>query len=272
MKISSLYKKSKDFYSQIHDKELMHNAAGLSFYTILSIIPVLLLSLSIFTQMPSFDEYYGKIKEFIFSSLLPSHQDTISSYIEQFLSNSANLGILGFFAIIVATIMFFDNYNYVVNKIIGSKSRGFWQDFSKYWTLITLAPLGLGLSFYLTGKMQIMLNENEFTSWINILAIVPYLIIWAIFSVTYIISINTIIDIKKMLISSFIISIIWNISKIIFIKYAFYNKTYLSLYGSFSVILFFFLWIYVSWIIYLYGFKIYQFLTIKKIPPTKKDN
>lgn len=238
----------------------MHDAAGLSFYTILSIIPVLLLSLSIFTQMPSFQEYYGKIKEFIFSSLLPSHQDTISEYVEQFLSNSSNLGILGFFAIIVATIMFFDNYNYVVNKIMNTKSNGFWQDFSKYWTLITLAPLGLGFSFYLTGKVQTMLGSNELTSWINILVVVPYIIIWTIFSVIYTISANRKINTKKMLISSFVISIIWDFSKVIFIKYAFYNKTYLSIYGSFSIVLFFFLWIYISWVIYLYGYRLYQIL------------
>lgn len=49
---------------KIKDKQLLHYASSLSFHTMLSIIPVLLISLSLFTQMPSFRVYYAKIKEF----------------------------------------------------------------------------------------------------------------------------------------------------------------------------------------------------------------
>ena len=67
---------------KIKDKQLLHYASSLSFHTMLSIIPVLLISLSLFTQMPSFRVYYAKIKEFIFAQLLPSNQEAISNYIE----------------------------------------------------------------------------------------------------------------------------------------------------------------------------------------------
>ena len=70
---------------KIKDKQLLHYASSLSFHTMLSIIPVLLISLSLFTQMPSFSVYYAKIKEFIFAQLLPSNQEAISNYIETFL-------------------------------------------------------------------------------------------------------------------------------------------------------------------------------------------
>ncbi|CZE48716.1 YihY/virulence factor BrkB family protein [Campylobacter geochelonis] len=257
---------------EIYDKELMHYAASLSFHTMLSLIPVLLLSLSIFTQLPSFDEYYAKIKEFIFSNLLPTHQDMLSGYIEQFMSNSVSLGILGFGAIIVTTMLFFGDYEYVINKILKTKARGFWQGISTYWTLITLAPLGLGFSFFLTTKFQNLLNQTEYTSWINIISVLPYFIIWAIFAVTYTISINGEISTKNILISSFIASFAWDFSKFAFVQYAFYNKTYTSIYGSFSVLLFFFLWIYISWIIFLYGFKIYGVLNQKNRQNSQTSN
>lgn len=111
-----MIKKIKDFYNKFYDRDLVHFAASLSFYTMLSIIPLLLLSFTIFTQLPSFDEYLDRIKSFIFESLLPSHQEIISQYLEQFLSNSLNLGIIGFVAIIFSTTAFFDNYKYVVKK------------------------------------------------------------------------------------------------------------------------------------------------------------
>lgn len=254
------FSKLKIHASHLRDKELMHYASSLSFHTVLSLLPVLLVSLSIFTQLPSFHVYYEKIKGFIFSNLLPSHQDTISNYLEQFLSNSVSVGLISFVAIIFTSIMFFMDYGYVISKITKTPSKGFWRSLSSYWTLITLAPLGMSVSFYLSGKAQELLNKTELTSSINILAFLPFIIVWGIFGVTYIISINKEISYKNIILSSLITSIIWNISKLIFIKYVFYNKTYLSIYGSFSVLLFFFIWIYISWIIFLYGVKICAFL------------
>ncbi|MBE3608990.1 YihY family inner membrane protein [Campylobacter californiensis] len=242
------------------DKELFHYASSLSFHTILSIIPVLLISFSIFTQMPSFSVYYGKIKEFIFSSLLPSNQEAITGYIETFLQNSSALGVLGLGAIIFTSIMFFIDYEYVINKIMKSEGRGFFSSLSVYWTIITLAPIGLGLSFYLSNLLQNLLNSNEYTNWINFLSIFPYLIIWAIFCIVYLISVSRPIAFKNALLSSFVASLIWYLGKNIFVFYAANNKTYLSIYGSFSVALLFFVWIYISWIIFLYGLKLCSFL------------
>ncbi|EAH8299611.1 YihY family inner membrane protein [Campylobacter fetus] len=241
-------------YKVLEDKQLLHFAASLSFHTLLSIIPVLFISLSIFTQLPSFSGYYAKIKDFIFSNLLPSQ--SITEYIDQFLSNSSSLGIIGLIVVFFTSIMFFSDYEFVISKLTGAKSRGFWRSLSNYWTLITLMPLGLGMSFWLSNLIQTMLSQSEYTSGINFLTIFPYIIIWAIFAVTYLISINRDFSIKNILISSFASSLAWSISKWIFVGYSFYNKTYSSIYGSFSILLFFFIWIYISWIIFLYGIKL----------------
>ncbi|WP_314988890.1 YhjD/YihY/BrkB family envelope integrity protein, partial [uncultured Campylobacter sp.] len=52
-------------------------------------------------------------------------------------------------------------------------------------------------------------------------------------------------------------------SKYVLLYYAILNETYRSIYGSFAVLLFFFLWIYVSWVVFLYGFKFCVFLENK---------
>ena len=44
-----------------------------------------------------------------------------------------------------------------------------------------------------------------------------------------------------------------------------YNQTYSTLYGSMATLLFTFLWIYVSWIIFLYGVKLCHKLNIKEL-------
>lgn len=257
-------KKMLPLLSKIKDKELLHYASSLSFHTMLSLIPILLISLSLFIQMPSFEKYYDKIKSFIFSSLMPSNQDLLSGYLETFLKNTVGLGILGFVAVLFTSFMFFMDYEYVINKIMKTKPRGFWRQLSSYWTLVTLAPLALAFSFYISGIIQNALNSYEYTSWINFLAIFPYLIIWMLFFATYMISTSTELSLKTAGISSFMASFIWYMSRSVFVYYVLYNKTYLSIYGSFSVVLFFFIWIYISWIIYLYGVKLCQFLHEKE--------
>ena len=58
------------------------------------------------------------------------------------------------------------------------------------------------------------------------------------------------------MISSLIISVIFSIAKNSFIYYVFLNQSYTTIYGSFAILLFLFLWIYVSWIIFIYGLKL----------------
>lgn len=253
-------KKAWEITKSINDKQLMHSAASLSYHTILSIIPILLISLSIFTKLPSFENYYIKIKTFIFSSLLPSHQEAFTSYIEKFLENTVSMGVFGFVVVLFTSMLFFSEYEYVINKILKANSRSFWQSLSAYWTLITLAPLGLGVSFYASNSLQNMLNSYTYTSWINFLAILPYLIVWGLFFAIYMISSNVDLKARNVALASFIASLVWYTCKTLFVYYVVYNKTYLSIYGSFSIAIFFLVWIYISWIIFLYGVKLCGFL------------
>jgi len=187
---------------------------------------------------------------------MPASQDTVSAYIDTFLANTSKLGVIGFIFIIIASIMFFQNYEYIVGKIFKTKQKGFWSALTTYWTLITLGPMALAASIYLSVKIQHILNQSSYTSGIDFLSIFPYLIIWMLFFVTYKISTTVLIRFKAALISSFFSSLIWYIGKNIFIYYTVHNKTYATVYGSFSTLLFFFLWIYLSWIIFLYGQKL----------------
>ena len=245
------------FGKKLLDPELTYYASSLSFYTIFTIVPLLVIVLSLITNMPSFAEYYGMIKGFILENLMPVHSDAVTQYIDSFLQNSVKLGTIGFIMVVVASLLFFDNFEYIVNKIFHTKKRGIWESITTYWTLLTLSPMALAASFYVSAKVEFFLNEHTaISAWINIVTVFPYLIIWLLFFVIYKISANVKIDTRAAAISSFVIAISWSIAKNAFVYYVFYNKTYATMYGSFSILLFFFLWIYVSWIIFVYGLKL----------------
>lgn len=255
-KLHHLYRHIKFFISTFFDKELTLFAASLSFYTIFTIIPLLLIMLTLLTSLPSFAEHYESIKIFIFSNLMPVNSESIMGHIDGFLVNSAKIGVIGLAMILVASLLFFNNFEYIANKIFHAKKRTLWESVTTYWTLLTLTPIALGISFYITGYMATLVSTNEYTSGLNLLPFIPYIIIWALFFLIFQIGANTKINPKASFVSSFIISIIFSISKNAFIYYVFFNKSYTTMYGSFAILMFLFLWIYVSWIIFIYGLKL----------------
>jgi membrane protein len=245
----------RDFLSELFTDKLSYYSASLSFYTLFSIIPLLVIILSIFTNLPMFRDVYDSIQTLIFKNLMPTNSQEVLTHINTFVENSGKLGFVGVIYVLFASMMFFKNYDYIVNDIFETKRRSFWSSVTVYWTLVTLTPIMLALSFYLSAEIQEVLDKNPFTSGIHLLTILPFIIVWSIFFLTYKISINSNVSNKSAGISSFIASLAWYSAKVGFIFYVLHNKTYLSIYGGLSTLLFFFLWIYISWAIFLHGLK-----------------
>ncbi|CAM3501506.1 YihY/virulence factor BrkB family protein [Campylobacter upsaliensis] len=241
----------------LRDKEILNYSASLSFYSILSLIPILFVCFSVFTQIPSFEAHYERAKNVIFTFLIPAQQDLVASYLDTFLKNSVNLGIMGLIAMAFTSLAFFSGYDFVINRITQNEPKGLWTSISSYWTLLTLVPLGLGLSFYVSSFIQKTLDNYHIG--FNFFEILPFVIIWALFFISYSSSLHQV-SLKNLALTSFCAGAIWYAGKNLFVYYVVYNKTYASVYGSFSTILFFFIWIYISWVIYLYGLKICFFL------------
>jgi membrane protein len=242
--------------------EITLYSAALSFYTIFSLVPLILIVLTIFSSSPFFTEFYSRLEHFISSNLLPTNAETISAYIKNFLSNSSKMGILGGFYILVTSVLFFDNYETIISKIFEQEKRNLWEKIKLYWTMLTLFPIMFAAAMYISIKLQFFLDSSAYTSWINFAKFAPFIIIWLTFFLSYkmtLINEKT----KSALISSFAITVTFFISKNVFIYYVLINKTYSTIYGSISLLMFLFLWIYINWIIYISGIYIIKYLDSK---------
>jgi len=245
----------RDFFKDLFDHKLGHYASSLSWSTLFSLIPLLVILLSIFTSMPIFESFYTKIEKLIFSNLMPTDSKIVMKYINNFVASTDKLGYIGTIYVTFAVFMFFKDYDYIVNDIFETPSRTFWEAFKTYILLLLIIPVLLGSSFYLSTFIQSYLDKNSITSMIHLYSFLPYFIVWMVFYTAYQLSANTHIDIHAALISSFIASLIWYLGKSAFIFYVIHNKTYTSIYGSIATLLFFFLWIYISWAIFIHGLK-----------------
>ena len=245
----------RDFFKDLLDDRLGYYASSLSWNTIFSIIPLLVILLYVFTTLPLFHEMYDKVQELIFANLMPTQSKEIMESINTFIANSDKLGYVGAFYVIFAAIMFFKNYDYIVNDIFELPGRSILKSLKTYLLLILLLPTMMGASFYLSSIIQSYLDKTSITSMIHLYSILPYTIVWSAFYIAYQLSANTRIKKRAALVSSFIASLIWYLSKSGFVFYVVHNKTYASVYGSISTVLFFLLWIYISWAIFLHGLR-----------------
>ena len=246
-------KRLKEFFI---DHSLFHYSASLSFHTLLSFIPILLLSFYIFTKFSIFDIYIKKVKEFIFSFIIPTNQELIASNIEKFMTNTSHLGLIGVVFVIYVSVMFFDDFEYVINKIFKVKPRSFFHSVFLYLFISFVIPFGLIVSIFISIKAKLYFSLD--------ISFLSYFLVWMVFFFLYKVSANTKVNTKSAFISSFLASSAWSISKYIFVLYITYNKTYSTIYGSFSVVMFFLIWLYISWIIFLYGVKLCYHLNKEK--------
>ncbi len=255
-KNTKLFKDVKFLFQTFADKELTLFAASLSFYTIFSFIPLLLILTTVLTSLKSFSQIYIKIQDFIFLNLLPVNSEVVMGHINGFLQNSIEMSAVSIVMLFISSLLFFKNYEFIANRAFHAPKRTFLESVGVYFLMLLITPISLGVAFYITGYIATFMASNSITSDFNILPIIPYIIIWVLFFVLFKLSANIKVSFKAAIISSFVISIIFSIAKNSFIYYVFLNQSYTTIYGSFAILLFLFLWIYTSWVIFIYGMKL----------------
>jgi membrane protein len=244
----------KKIYEFIDD-DTPYYAASLSFFTIFALLPILALIIWFVSSMEFLKENSDLLLQYFLDLINPAHSERINLFISNFLSSSDSLGWIGIVYLIFVFTMFFKDYEYIVNKIHNVPNRPLYQSMFVYLMLLLIIPILFGIFIY----------SISFTDDSALINIVTFVFLWLLFAIIFKISVNRNLSYISLLSSTFITLIILSITKNLFLQYILINKTYTTLYGSVSTILFFFLWIYISWIIYLYGMKLCHSINTKEI-------
>lgn len=239
------------------DGKIFHYASSLSFYNILSIIPLFLVFVSIFANLPVFKGQVKAFKELVLSNMLPDNTLEISSLIDGFLSNGIEMGLVGFLVALVSSFFLFRNFDDISARIFAAKKRSIFDSFIIYWLFITLVPLFFVSSVYLSG----MVYGAHWPSFSNVSKLVSMAVTWLVFALVFRISANKPIGVLVLGTSSFFGALAWFCFKSLFVYYMVYNQFYKNIYGSISIVMFVFLWIYVSWLVVLVFMRLCKYLS-----------
>ena len=248
-----IFKLFKSFIAELFEPKVSFYAASMSWATLFFMIPLLVIILSVVIYTPIFNQFYSNIHSIIANSLMPGSSKQIMEWIDSFVANAANMGVIGVVYIIVAAVLFFRDFDYIVNDIFDKSRRTLFEAFLVYGGLLLFIPLSLGGTIWLFTKI-----DNTFHLAPQLL---QFIIIWAIIFVIYKVAPKEKLSVRVVAISSFIATLVWFIAKFIFVLYLYYNKTYTTIYGAVSVALFLFLWIYISWTIFLHGMQLCSVLS-----------
>jgi membrane protein len=195
---------------------------------------------------PLFEANKDLLIMYVLDFVNPTHSQALTQNIQNFLVNASDLGTFGVIYLLVIFTMFFQDFEHIINKIFHTKKRNLIATFLLYLSFIIIIPFFLAIFTYIST----MLPNSSYKT------ILSFLFGLSFITLIFILSVNTKVSIKAALISAFITVNVLKLTQFVFSYYVLYNEAIGTIYGAFSVVFFMFLWLYLSWIIYLYGVKI----------------
>ncbi len=238
-------------------------ASALTFYSLVSIVPVAAMAFGIAKGFG-----FEKILEEQLRSKLAGQEEILANIIQfsnALLANTKGGLIAGIGVVVLfwAVIKMLSNIEYSFNDIWGIKEkRPLGRMFSDYLSLMLVCPVILiisgGMTVFLTTQVNLIIEKFSILGslapmilfWLKLL---PYTLIWGLFTFLYIFMPNTKVNFTSALIAGIIAGTTFQIVEWIYITFQIGVVQYNAIYGSFAALPLFLAWLQLSWLIVLYG-------------------
>lgn len=235
-----------------------YRASALTYTTLLSLVPLTTVMLSILSAFPLFDSKSSEIQDFLFKNMIPASGDVIREHLLSFASQTGKLSAIGTLMLLVTSVMLLLTIEKSLNNIWHVKvgRRGV-SALLRYWAVLSLSPIFIGVSFALTSYVFSLSIVSDATSiWKikeTLLSLMPFILTFFGFSLLYTVVPNCKVKVRYGMIGGIIAAILFEGAKRGFALYVMHFPSYKLVYGAFAAIPIFLVWIYLSWVIILLG-------------------
>ena len=242
-------------------------AAALSYTSVLSIVPILTVIFTTLALVPAFRVWQIAIEQFIFANFVPASGDQLQSYIAAFVSKAAALQTLGFILLAVSVFSMMATIEQAFNEIWRvSKRRALVKRGLLYFAILSLAPcaltLGLVVTSYLVSLPLLRATLHMHAMAPPLLRVLPVVASMLAFLASYKFIPNRPVRWAHAAIGSAVAAVIFEAAKRLFAVYLLHFPSQQVIYGAFAVIPIFLLWIYLCWLIVLFGAELTYGLTV----------
>jgi len=232
-------------------------ASSLTFTALLAIVPIFTVTLTLISAFPVFHELKLHIQQFLVENMLPEAAESIAGYAVQFAENAAKLTAAGVAVLFVTAMIVLQTIDRALNQIWRApRARATVQRVFIYWVLLTVGPVLIGASLSLTSwlvSQSLGLVKGMPLAGETLLTLVPILLTALAFALLYITIPNRRVLVRDALTGGLLAALAFEGMKHGFAFYITQFPTYKLVYGAFASVPIFLLWIYLSWLVVLFG-------------------
>jgi len=245
-------------FRRLDQDRCLQIASSLTFTTLLSLVPIVTITLGLMAASPVFSGLGEQIHAFLLANMLPEKAgEVVTGYIEQFAVEAGRLTALGTAVLAVTAFLMMFTIERAFNSIWRvSRPRPLTQRVLVYCATLTIGPVLIGASLsitsYLVGVSLGFAWQTPFAS-AAILGLVPFVLTWAAFTLLYYVVPNRAVKPRHALVGGLVAALAFEIMKRGFALYVAKIPTFALVYGAFAVIPVFLLWIYLSWVVIVVG-------------------
>jgi membrane protein len=250
---------------RFQEDRLGNTASSLTFTTLISIVPLFTVVLAIFTAFPMFGTLQGNLQQWLASSLIPDPiAKQVMGYLTQFASKANRLGLVGVGFLMVTAISLILTIDRTLNAIWRvRRPRPLAQRVMIYWAVLTLGPLLMASSLALTsyalsvsrglvgalpGGINLLLNVGEFAMVVlGSAALFRYVP-------------NTYVKWRHAFAGGVFVAVGLELAKSGLAIYIKAVPSFATIYGAFASAPILLLWIYLLWLVVLFGAVIAAYL------------
>ena len=241
-------------------------ASALTFYSLLSIVPVVALAFAVAKGF-GFEKTLG-------AQLLENLQgheevaERIIGFAQSLLANTRGGAIAGVGIVLLlwTVIKVLGNIEKSFNDIWGVKTpRTMGRKLADYLSVMMICPVLLiiasSITVLLTTQVSSMLERLSFLGYLAdvliwFIKLLPYGVIWLVFTFIYVFMPNTKVELKSALWGGILAGTIYQLVQLAYIAFQIGVSNYGAIYGSFAALPLFLVWLQLSWLIVLLGAEI----------------
>jgi membrane protein len=233
------------------------NAGYLAYITLLSIVPMLTVLLSILSSFAIFSGAGEAIQDFVITHFVPAAGQAVKGALAEFVANTGKMTAVGGAALFIAAMMLISNIDKNLNYIwrVKKKRRAI-ISFSMYWMILTLGPILVGASLAATSyitSLTILSHEVASGAYNLLLRWLPFILSTSAFVVLYLVVPNKKVRFHHAVIGGMVAALLFELSKKAFAAYITQFPSYQLIYGALAAIPILFVWVYLCWMIVLFG-------------------
>jgi membrane protein len=236
------------------EERIAQAAGGLTFTTVMSMVPLLAVSFALFARIPALRPAGEAIRENLLRGLLPVEiTKTVLKYLAQFTGNASSLTLVGFAVLLVSSLALLLSVENALNRIWqANKPRPLLRRLALYAGMLLTGPVIIGASLWATSHLLTSSSGLAATqhSWLpQALSVGPVVLGTAGFACLFRFVPNTLVRWRAAIAGGLLAAIAFELGKRGFAIYIANVPTQRAIYGAFAPLLAFLMWVYYSWIV-----------------------